>query len=104
MPAMRDHNRPSSFINGRKNPRSDSKTRPARKNSGSISLDQANQAHIRRTVTPHVLRHTFSAAYIQKGISARALQELLRHDRLACTEIYLNLSPEDVIREFHSKW
>jgi len=29
---------------------------------------------------------------------------LLGHDWLATTEIYLNLSPEDVIREFHSKW
>jgi integrase/recombinase XerD len=64
----------------------------------------ANRAHIRRTVTPHVLRHTFSVACIQKGISTRALQEILGHDRLATTEIYLNLSPEDVIREFYNKW
>jgi len=64
----------------------------------------ANRAHIRRKVSPHVLRHTFSVACIQKGISTRALQEILGHDRLATTEIYLNLSPEDVIREFHSKW
>jgi integrase/recombinase XerD len=64
----------------------------------------ANRAHIRRPVTPHVLRHTFSVTCIQKGISTRALQEILGHDRLATTEIYLNLSPEDVIREFHRKW
>jgi len=25
-------------------------------------------------------------------------------DRLTTTEIYLNLSPEDVIREFQAKW
>jgi integrase/recombinase XerD len=64
----------------------------------------ANKALIRRTVTPHVLRHTFSVTCIQKGISTRALQEILGHDRLATTEIYLNLSPEDVINEFHRKW
>ena len=29
----------------------------------------ANRAHIRRPVTPHVLRHTFSVTCIQKGIS-----------------------------------
>jgi len=39
-----------------------------------------------------------------KGISTRALQSLLGHDRLATTEIYLNLSPEDAIREFLNKW
>jgi integrase/recombinase XerD len=64
----------------------------------------ANRAHVRRKVSPHVLRHTFSVACIQKGISTRALQEILGHDRLATTEIYLNLSPEDVLREFHAKW
>jgi hypothetical protein len=26
------------------------------------------------------------------------------HDRLTTTEIYLNLSPEDVLREFQAKW
>lgn len=64
----------------------------------------ANRAHINRPVTPHVLRHTFSVTAIQKGISPPALQRLLGHDRLTTTEIYLNLSPEDVIREFRAKW
>jgi integrase/recombinase XerD len=64
----------------------------------------ATRAHIRRTVTPHVLRHTFSVTAIQKGISLPALQRLLGHDRLTTTETYLNLSPEDVVREFREKW
>jgi integrase/recombinase XerD len=64
----------------------------------------ANRALIRRPVTPHILRHTFSVAAIQKGISLPALQRLLGHDRLTTTEIYLNLSPKDVIREFKEKW
>lgn len=49
----------------------------------------ANRAHISREVTPHVLSHTFSVT---------AIQRLLGHDRLTTTEIYLNLSPEEVIR------
>lgn len=64
----------------------------------------ANRAGISTPVSPHVLRHTFSVNCIKKGISTRALQALLGHDRLATTEIYLNLSPEDAIREFLSKW
>jgi integrase/recombinase XerD len=63
-----------------------------------------NRARISRSVTPPVLRHTFSVTAIQKGISLPALQRLLGHDRLTTTEIYLNLSPEDVIREFRAKW
>lgn len=64
----------------------------------------ANRAQITRTVTPHVLRHTFAVRAVQKNISLPALQRLLGHDHLATTEIYLNLSPEDVIREFKEKW
>jgi integrase/recombinase XerD len=64
----------------------------------------ANRAQISRTVTPHVLRHTFSVTAIQKGISLPTLQRLLGHDHLSTTQIYLNISPEDVIREFKEKW
>lgn len=66
--------------------------------------DVANRAKISRQVTPHVLRHTFAVTAVQKGLSLPALQKLLGHDRLTTTEIYLNLSPEEAIREFHAKW
>jgi len=69
-----------------------------------IVKDVANRARISRPVSPHVLRHTFAVAAVQKGISLPALQRLLGHDRLTTTEIYLNLSPEDVVREFRDKW
>ena len=48
--------------------------------------------------------HTFAVEAVRKGISLPALQRLLGHDRLTTTEIYLNLSPEDVVREFQEKW
>ena len=64
----------------------------------------ADKAGISKPVSPHVLRHTSSVNCIKKGISTRALQILLGHDRLTTTEIYLNLSPEDAIREFLNKW
>ena len=69
-----------------------------------IVKEVADKAGISKPVTPHVLRHTFAVNCIKKGISTRALQTLLGHDRLTTTEIYLNLSPEDAIREFLNKW
>ena len=63
----------------------------------------ANRAGISK-LTPHSLRHTFSVNCIRKGISTRSLMQFLGHDRLTTTEIYLNLSPEDAIREFQDKW
>ena len=47
--------------------------------------------------------HVFSQLH-QEGDLHRALMALLGYDRLATTEIYLNLSPEDAIREFQNKW
>jgi integrase/recombinase XerD len=64
----------------------------------------ANYACINRPVTPHVLRHTFAVTAVQKGISLPALQYLLGHDRLTTTETYLNISPDEVVREFQQKW
>jgi integrase/recombinase XerD len=59
---------------------------------------------INRPVTQHVLSHTFAVTAVQKGISLPALQRLLGHDRLTTTEVYLNLSLEEVVREFREKW
>ncbi len=64
----------------------------------------ADKASISKPVSPHILRHTFSVNCIKRGISSRALQALLGYDLLTTTEIYLNLSPEDAIREFLNKW
>ena len=45
----------------------------------------ANRAGISRKVSPHVLRHTFAVACVQKGISLPSLQRLLGHDHLTTT-------------------
>ncbi len=46
-----------------------------------------------------MLRHTFSVTAVQKGISLPSLQRILVHDYLTTTDIYFNLSPEDVMRD-----
>ena len=50
------------------------------------------------------LRHRFAVKAMQRGISTRALQEFLGHDHLGATEIYLNLSPEQALTKFFTKW
>ena len=64
----------------------------------------AVRSGITKPVTPHVLRHTYAIRCIQRGISTRALQQFLGHDRLQTTEIYLNLSPEAAVEEWRRKW
>ena len=64
----------------------------------------ANRAQITVPVTPHVLRHTFATLFLQKGGSLAALKKILGHDRLATTEIYLNLTDHHIVEEYHAKW
>jgi integrase/recombinase XerD len=64
----------------------------------------ARRASIRRPVTPHVLRHTFAVTALQRGLSLPALQQLLGHSDLTTTAIYLNLSPEEAIREYRERY
>jgi integrase/recombinase XerD len=63
----------------------------------------ANRAGITKPVCPHVLRHTFATLSVQRGVSVAALQKALGHDRLETTAIYLNLTEEHVLAEFHAK-
>ena len=64
----------------------------------------ADRAGISKPVSPHVLRHSFSVTCLKRGVGLRTLQALLGHDHIQTTEIYMNLSPEDAIREFQTKW
>ena len=64
----------------------------------------ANRAGIAREVTPHVLRHTFAAMALQKGISLATVQKILGHDRLQTTAIYLNFTDVHIQEEFERKW
>jgi hypothetical protein len=56
------------------------------------------------TLAPVGETRTITVTAVQKGIPLPALQRLLDHDRLTTTEVYLNLSPEEVVRAFREKW
>ena len=64
----------------------------------------ADKARIRKTVSPHVLRHTFAVCYLHRGGNVRALQGILGHSSLITTDIYLNYSGQRVIDDFSRIW
>jgi integrase/recombinase XerD len=69
-----------------------------------IVKEVANRACVARPCSPHVLRHTYAVTALKKGIGLPMIQRALGHDHIETTMIYLNLHPEDVIREFRDKW
>jgi integrase/recombinase XerD len=64
----------------------------------------ADRAQIGAPVSASILRLTFAATALQKGVSLPALQYLLGHGSLSATQIYVNLSPDEAIDEFKRKW
>lgn len=81
----------------------DPNTRMSVRNANYIIKRIANRAKISRPCSPHVLRHTFAVNCLQRGVSLPALQQLLGHEDLETTAIYLNLSKDEAIREYLEK-
>jgi site-specific recombinase XerD len=54
-----------------------------------------------RTANPHRFRHTFGADMVRAGVSLPALMNLMGHSNIHTTMLYVQLSPQDVWREYH---
>ena len=53
-------------------------------------------AEISRNVTPHMLRHSFATHLLEQGVSLRHLQILLGHSSPKTTEIYTEVSVQEI--------
>ena len=59
----------------------------------------AAEVGIKKTISPHTLRHSFATALLEGGASLRAIQAMLGHERIGTTQIYTHIDMTTLRRE-----
>lgn len=63
----------------------------------------AQRTTITKSVSPHVLRHTFATIALARGMSLELIQQLLGHSNIATTQIYAETS-QRVVRAAYEQY
>lgn len=67
---------------------------------------QAEEAGIKKTISPHTFRHSFATALLQGGADLRSIQAMLGHENIDTTLVYTHISNEQLrkaILEHHPR-
>ena len=59
-----------------------------------IVKQAAADAGIEKNVSPHTLRHSFATHLVEGGADLRAIQDMLGHESITTTEVYIHLDTE----------
>ncbi|MDC9721754.1 MAG: site-specific tyrosine recombinase XerD [Urechidicola sp.] len=71
-----------------------------------IIKDLALVSGVKKKISPHTFRHSFATHLLERGADLRAIQQMLGHESITTTEIYMHLDRshlQKVMEQFHPR-
>ena len=71
-----------------------------------VVKELGERAGLRKSISPHTFRHSFATHLLQNGADIRAIQQMLGHESITTTEVYMHVDRghlSEVVNRFHPR-
>ena len=71
-----------------------------------ITKQLAQRSNFNKSISPHTFRHSFATHLLENGADLRTIQQLLGHESITTTEIYMHLDKKylsEALNKFHPR-
>jgi integrase/recombinase XerD len=69
-----------------------------------ILKDLAIKIDLNKKISPHTFRHSFATHLLKNGADLRAIQQMLGHESITTTEVYVHLDTsylKEIVEKYH---